>query len=128
MKSNYINTEKEEVRTYLKLNKELAYKTIVTSTGNAYIAAIVLLEELIFQYKLITSSQGVITSELPDGWFVNYPKLKQKINYNYSVVRDTLKILEKKHHLINRKRFFGGRGSSTKIYFNLENIKNFLKE
>ena len=118
---------------YLKLNKELAYETIVTPKGKPHATAIILLADIINQYKLklipTENSQKVIVSELNDGLIADYKSLEKKLNYNYGVVKEAIKILEK-YKLLTKKQFYpniNSKGSYTRIYLNLTTLKNFLR-
>jgi hypothetical protein len=121
----------------IKLNKELAYKTILNERGHPHSTSIELLEEILNQYQLKLvpnqhdTEENMIDSALKGkGWETNYKYFKEKFCYSYAKVRYGFWRLEA-YNLIERKVILApkgqkAKGSSICILLNLKNIKKLL--
>lgn len=122
----------------IKLNRDLAYETIINKHNNPHIASINLLDEIISQHQLQlvpnpdNEEEMTLYSLLVDGWKVGYKYFKEKYGLEYAQARYSFRKLEK-YNLIVRKQVHTGykpslnkAGSEICIKLNLENIKKFL--
>lgn len=130
--------KKLEKQMTLKLNRDLAYKTIINKHNNPHIASINLLEEIIDQHHLRhvpnpdNIKEMILYSPLVDGWKVGYKYFKEKYELEYAQARYAFRKLEQ-YNLISRHRIFKSYkpsikegGSELYIKLNLETIKNFI--
>lgn len=122
----------------IKLNKELAYKTIINERGHPHSTSVELLEEILSQYQLElildphNHEKNIVDSPLKKtGWKTNYKHFKEKFNHSYAKVRYGFWRLEA-YDLIVRKivvlppkgKKIGG--SDLYILLDLKNVKKLL--